>query len=128
MSADFRISLLHAEVEGTDEGDPERLEWRVFLHGNEVGTFNCADVSAGASHSTTSLRDLSSSQTKTQHFRGNRWKRLIQNTIVKYEILKDDIYNFDETGFQMSVIETARVMTESERAENPKLVQSEDQK
>ncbi|EEH33574.2 hypothetical protein PAAG_04624 [Paracoccidioides lutzii Pb01] len=31
MPADFRINLSNAEVEGTDEGDPERLEWRVFL-------------------------------------------------------------------------------------------------
>ena len=55
------------------------------------------------------------------------WFRLVQNTIQKYGILEDDIYNFDETGFQMGVIGTARVVTGSERARNLKLVQSEDQ-
>jgi hypothetical protein len=29
----------------------------------------------------------------------NQWFNLIQNTIVKYGILKQDIYNFDETDF-----------------------------
>jgi hypothetical protein len=27
------------------------------------------------------------------------WFRLVQNTIAKYRILEEDIYNFDETGF-----------------------------
>ena len=27
------------------------------------------------------------------------WFRLVRNTIAKYGILQDDIYNFDETGF-----------------------------
>ncbi|EDN03594.1 conserved hypothetical protein [Histoplasma mississippiense (nom. inval.)] len=54
------------------------------------------------------------------------WFRLVQNTIAKYGILDDDIYNFDETGFQMGVIGTARVITGSERAGNPKLVQPGD--
>ena len=45
----------------------------------------------------------------------------------KYGILSDDIYNFDETGFQMGVIGTARVITGSERSWNSKLVQPEDQ-
>ncbi|EDN05075.1 conserved hypothetical protein [Histoplasma mississippiense (nom. inval.)] len=54
------------------------------------------------------------------------WFRLVQNTIAKYGILDDDIYNFDETGFQMRVIGTARVITGSERAGNSKLVQPGD--
>jgi len=33
--------------------------------------------------------------------------------IAEYSIHKNDIYNFDETGFQMSVISTAKVITES---------------
>jgi hypothetical protein len=27
------------------------------------------------------------------------WFRLVRNTVAKYGILQDDIYNFDETGF-----------------------------
>jgi hypothetical protein len=30
--------------------------------------------------------------------------------------LDEDIYNFDETGFQMGVISTAKVITRAERA------------
>ena len=43
------------------------------------------------------------------------WFRLVQNTIEKYGILDEDIYNFDETGFQMGVISTAKVITGAER-------------
>ncbi|KAM5526450.1 transposase [Fusarium oxysporum f. sp. phaseoli] len=32
------------------------------------------------------------------------WFRLVQNTIAKYGIRSDDIWNFDETGFMMGVI------------------------
>ena len=31
------------------------------------------------------------------------WFRLVRNTIAKYGILDEDIYNFDETGFQMDI-------------------------
>jgi hypothetical protein len=44
------------------------------------------------------------------------WFRLVQNTIEKYGILEEDIYNFDETGFQMGVISTAKVITRADRA------------
>jgi hypothetical protein len=37
-----------------------------------------------------------------------------QKTIIDYGILDDDIYNFDETGFAMGIIATARVVTKSE--------------
>src|SRR4051794_29548356 len=36
------------------------------------------------------------------------WFRHVQSTIIEYRILNDDIYNFDETGFQMGVILTAK--------------------
>jgi hypothetical protein len=39
------------------------------------------------------------------------WFRLVRNTIEKYGIVEDDIYNFDETGFQMGVISTSKVVT-----------------
>ena len=44
------------------------------------------------------------------------WFRLIKNTQAKYSILDEDIYNFDETGFQIGVIGTAKVVTGSQRA------------
>lgn len=34
------------------------------------------------------------------------WFRLVSNTIAKYRIQPEDIYNFDETGFQIGVITT----------------------
>jgi len=43
------------------------------------------------------------------------WFRLVQNTKAKYGILDEDIYNFDETGFQIGVISTAKVITATER-------------
>lgn len=42
-----------------------------------------------------------------------RWFALVQDTIAKYGILEQDIYNFDETGFQMGVASTAKVVTGS---------------
>ena len=35
--------------------------------------------------------------------------------VAKYGILLKDTYNFDETGFQMGVILTSKVVTRSER-------------
>ena len=32
----------------------------------------------------------------------NTWFQLVQNTINKYKILKEDIYNFDKTRFVIS--------------------------
>ena len=48
----------------------------------------------------------------------------MQNTIQKYGIVQEDIYNFDETGFQIGVIGTAKVVTGSEKTLCPKLMQS----
>jgi hypothetical protein len=47
----------------------------------------------------------------------------VQQTIAKYGILDEDIYNFDETGFQMGVIATAKVVTGADRAGRPRPVQ-----
>ena len=44
------------------------------------------------------------------------WFLLVRNTIAKYGIADEDIYNFDETGFQMGVISTAKVVTAAEKA------------
>ena len=53
----------------------------------------------------------------------NAWFSLVRNTIAKYGIADDDIYNFDETGFQMGVISAGMVVTSSERVSNAKLMQ-----
>ncbi|EDN08103.1 conserved hypothetical protein [Histoplasma mississippiense (nom. inval.)] len=54
------------------------------------------------------------------------WFNLVRNTIAKYGIAQEDTYNFDETGFQMGVIGTARVITGSERVDRPNLIQPGD--
>jgi hypothetical protein len=51
------------------------------------------------------------------------WFRLVRNIVAKYGILQDDIYNFDETGFQMGVISTSKVVTRSERKGRPRTKQ-----
>jgi len=51
------------------------------------------------------------------------WFRLVQHTIAQYGIDNHDIYNFDETGFQMGVISTAKVVTSAERSNRPIAVQ-----
>jgi len=43
------------------------------------------------------------------------WFYLVQNIIAKWGIAKEDIYNFDKTGFAMGVTMTAKVITSSER-------------
>ncbi len=51
------------------------------------------------------------------------WFQLVHNTIAKYGILDEDIYNFDETGFMMGMISTTTVVTSSERRGRPTLAQ-----
>jgi hypothetical protein len=51
------------------------------------------------------------------------WFRLVQNTIAKYGIRLDDIWNFDETGFMMGIIMAGMVVTGSEKQGRPKSVQ-----
>jgi len=51
------------------------------------------------------------------------WFGLVQHTIAQYGIDEHDIYNFDETGFQMGVISTAKVVTGAERSNRPVAVQ-----
>jgi DDE superfamily endonuclease/Tc5 transposase DNA-binding domain/helix-turn-helix, Psq domain len=51
------------------------------------------------------------------------WFCLVRNTIAKYGIIDEDIYNFDETGFQMGVISTAKVITGAERSNRPVSIQ-----
>lgn len=42
------------------------------------------------------------------------WFKLVQNIIAKHGILDEDTYNFDEAGFALSVIGTAKVVTSAE--------------
>jgi hypothetical protein len=51
------------------------------------------------------------------------WFRLVQNVVAKYGILEQDIFNFDEAGFAMGVVATAKVVTSSERRNRPKTAQ-----
>ncbi|KAL2887392.1 hypothetical protein HOO65_050513 [Ceratocystis lukuohia] len=51
------------------------------------------------------------------------WFQLVANTIAKYGIRSDDIYNFDETGFVMGMIASGIVVTGSARCSKPKSVQ-----
>jgi len=39
----------------------------------------------------------------------------VGDTIAKYGVAEEDIFNFDETGFQMGVISTSKVITSSDR-------------
>ncbi|MDP1994524.1 MAG: transposase [Ignavibacteria bacterium] len=51
------------------------------------------------------------------------WFRRVQSTIVEYGICNDDIYNFDETGFQMGIISTSKVVTGTGISGRPRTVQ-----
>jgi hypothetical protein len=51
------------------------------------------------------------------------WFALVQNTIAKYGIQELDIYNFDETGFIMGMLSSAKVVTSSKRRGRPRTKQ-----
>jgi hypothetical protein len=50
------------------------------------------------------------------------WFKLVKNTIDKHGILPQDIYNFDETGFQMGQISALMVVIATDRQGRPKQV------
>ena len=54
------------------------------------------------------------------------WFKLVEETKVKYGVSDDDIHNFDETGFQMGVIGSMKVVTGAERRARPELIQPGD--
>ena len=56
----------------------------------------------------------------------NAWFKLVRDTINKYGVQDEDIHNFDETGFQMGVIGSIKVVTGSERRTRPNLIQPGD--
>jgi hypothetical protein len=43
------------------------------------------------------------------------WFKLVGDIIAKYGVAEEDIFNFDETGFQMGVILTSKVITSLDR-------------
>ena len=47
----------------------------------------------------------------------------MQQTIMQYRILPDNIYNFDETGFAMGLTATAKVVTRAEYYRQQALLQ-----
>jgi hypothetical protein len=51
------------------------------------------------------------------------WFKLVQNTVAKYGIQEEDIYNFNEARFLMGMIATAKVVTSSESRNRPKTTQ-----
>jgi len=51
------------------------------------------------------------------------WFNIVRNLKAKYGILDEDTWNFDETGFQMGVIMTSKVVTRTERKGRPKTKQ-----
>jgi hypothetical protein len=51
------------------------------------------------------------------------WFQRVQRTKAEYGILDEDTYNFDETGFQMGVILTAKVVIGTDRAGRPRTTQ-----
>jgi hypothetical protein len=51
------------------------------------------------------------------------WFKLVEDTIAKYGVTEEDIFNFDETGFQMGVISTSKVITTSDRKGRPRTKQ-----
>jgi hypothetical protein len=51
------------------------------------------------------------------------WFARVQKTIAEFGILDSDIYNFDETGFQMGVASTSKVVTRSDRRNRPVVLQ-----
>jgi hypothetical protein len=50
----------------------------------------------------------------------------VENTKAKYGGHDDDVHNFDETGFQMGVIGSMKVVAGAERRAQPELVQPGD--
>jgi hypothetical protein len=47
----------------------------------------------------------------------------VREAILKYGILPEDIYNFDETSFAIGLCATAKVITRSDRYSRPYLLQ-----
>lgn len=51
------------------------------------------------------------------------WFDRVNATIQQFGIVAEDIYNFDETGFQIGVIAATKVVTQAKRKGRPKAIQ-----
>ena len=51
------------------------------------------------------------------------WFELVKRTKQEWGIADEDIYNFDETGFAMGIVATAKVITQADKRSRPSLVQ-----
>jgi hypothetical protein len=54
------------------------------------------------------------------------WFKLVEDTKAKYGVHDYDVHNFDETGFQMGVIGSMKVVTGADRRAWPELIQPGD--
>jgi hypothetical protein len=54
------------------------------------------------------------------------WFKLVEDTKAKYGVHDHDVHNFDETGFQMGVIGSMKVVTGADRRAQPELIQPGD--
>jgi hypothetical protein len=51
------------------------------------------------------------------------WFKLVEETKAKYGVYDDDVYNFNESGFQIGVISIIKVIIGLERRVRPNLIQ-----
>ena len=51
------------------------------------------------------------------------WFQRVADTMAEHGIIKEDVYNFDETGFMMGVIVSGMVVTSTERRARPRQAQ-----
>ena len=51
------------------------------------------------------------------------WFDLVRNMKAKHGVLDEDTYNFDETGFQMGVVSTSKVVTRADRKGRTRTIQ-----
>jgi hypothetical protein len=51
------------------------------------------------------------------------WFKLVEDTKAKYGVYNNDVHNFNETGFQIGVISSMKVVTGAERRTRPELIQ-----
>src|SRR5699024_4793673 len=51
------------------------------------------------------------------------WFNRVQITIMQHGIALEDIYNFDETGYAMGLVATAKVVTRADMVSRPLLIQ-----
>jgi len=54
------------------------------------------------------------------------WFKLVEETKAKYGVHDDDVHNFNESGFQMGIIASMKVVTGSERRARPDIIQPGD--